>query len=78
MKINIEYCAQWNYLPEAVSLAEQIEHDRGIPSHLEAGAGGVFEVSYGDKLIFSKKQRHRFPVLTEILAKIDQLNPDKR
>ena len=77
MKINIEYCVQWNYSPEAVSLAEQIEQTRGISSELQPGAGGAFEVSYGNILIFSKKQVHRFPDLSEILAELDQLVPEK-
>ena len=77
MKIHIEYCVQWNYSPEAVSLAEQIEQTRGISSELQPGAGGVFEVSYGDKLIFSKKQVQRFPDLTEILVELDQLVTEK-
>ncbi len=33
----------------------------GIDSELVAGHGGVFEVSVGDKLIFSKKASGRFP-----------------
>lgn len=34
---------------------------------LVEGSGGVFDVVLDGKLIFSKKQEHRFPELQEIL-----------
>ncbi|HIG59640.1 MAG TPA: SelT/SelW/SelH family protein [Gammaproteobacteria bacterium] len=54
-------------------MAKQIEQARGIPSDLQPGSGGVFEVFAGDRLIFSKKAENRFPETEEILNKLDPL-----
>jgi selT/selW/selH-like putative selenoprotein len=42
-------------------LAESIEKSLGIKSRLIKGRGGVFEVTVGNDLIFSKKKLGRFP-----------------
>jgi selenoprotein W-related protein len=46
-------------------LAENILHDfeAQVPDGVTIvpGSGGVFEVSVGEKLVFSKKQLNRFP-----------------
>ncbi len=57
----------------AASLAENVLHDHAeklesvslIPS-----SGGVFEVSLGGELIFSKKEQGRFPQDDEIMSRI--------
>ena len=62
MKISIEYCSIWNYLPKASSLEselEQIYPDAEIK--LVSSGGGVFEVMVNGNLIFSKKSLDRFP-----------------
>ncbi len=67
MKISIEYCSIWNYLPKASSLEselEQIYPDAKIK--LISSGGGVFEVTVNSKLIFSKKSLDRFPEKGEI------------
>ncbi len=67
MKISIEYCSVWNYLPKASSLEselEQIYPDAKII--LISSGGGVFEVMVDDQLIFSKKSLDRFPEKGEI------------
>ena len=67
MKISIEYCSIWNYLPKASSLEselEQIYPDAEIK--LISSGGGVFEVMVNGKLIFSKKSLDRFPEKGEI------------
>jgi selenoprotein W-related protein len=54
-------------------LAEQISSQFGLKAELVKGHGGVFEVSAGDRILFSKKQMGRFPEPGEIedqLAKI--------
>jgi len=57
-------------LSRAASLAENILHDyyEQIPAgvHLLPSEGGVFEVSLGDRLIFSKKATDRFPEENEV------------
>lgn len=67
MKISIEYCAMWNYLPRASSL--EVELTKDFPEadvSLISSGGGVFEISLDDDLIFSKKSLNRFPEDGEI------------
>ena len=67
MKISIEYCAMWNYLPNASSL--EVELKNNFPQaniSLISSGGGVFEISLNDNLIFSKKALNRFPEDGEI------------
>ena len=62
MKISIEYCAMWNYLPNASSL--EVELKNNFPQaniSLISSGGGVFEISLNGNLIFSKKALNRFP-----------------
>ncbi len=62
MKISIEYCAMWNYLPKASSL--EVELRNNFPQadiSLISSGGGVFEICLNDNLIFSKKALNRFP-----------------
>ena len=68
MKLSIEYCSAWNYLPQASSLESEIKQK--FPSSeitLIPSGGGVFEVVLDEKLIFSKKALNRFPEKGEIL-----------
>ena len=69
-KISIEYCVEWDYYPQAASLAAAIEKEYGIKPQLIRSGGGVFEVEADGVLIFSKKEQFRFPAEKEI---IDQL-----
>ena len=72
MKISIEYCSIWNYLPRASSLEselEQIYPDAEIK--LVSSGGGVFEVMVNGNLIFSKKSLDRFPEEGEIVNMIN-------
>ena len=67
MKISIEYCAMWNYLPKASSL--EVELNDNFPQadiSLISSGGGVFEISLNGDLIFSKKALNRFPESGEI------------
>ena len=53
MKISIEYCAMWNYLPKASSL--EVELRNNFPQadiSLISSGGGVFEICLNDNLIF--------------------------
>ena len=67
MKISIEYCSVWNYLPKASSLESEL---RKIYPDAEiiliSSGGGVFEVMLDGQIIFSKKSLGRFPVEGEI------------
>ena len=67
MKISIEYCAMWNYLPKASSLEAELRNN--FPEAdilLISSGGGVFEICLNDNLIFSKKSLNRFPDVGEI------------
>ena len=75
MKVSIEYCAVWNYLPKASSLeAELKQHFPEVDIALIPSGGGVFEVSFNKKLIFSKKSLNRFPEKGEIFTIINKMN----
>ena len=60
-------------MKKAASLAEELLHDHWkkisqvtlIPS-----SGGVYEITYGDNLIWSKKETGKFPEPAEILEKV--------
>lgn len=66
MKIEIEYCGMWNYLPKAASLAEELKESFDVEATLIEGSGGVFTVVVDGKLIYSKKETGRFPEEGEI------------
>ena len=66
MEVKIEYCTQWGYLDKALSLRESIEKQYGVTAELIQGTGGVFEVSFNNSLLFSKKELGRFPNENEI------------
>ena len=62
MKISIEYCSMWNYLPRASSLEAELRKDfTQADVSLISSGGGVFEICLDDDLIFSKKSLNRFP-----------------
>ena len=71
-KMSIEYCTMWGYLDKALSLRETIEKQFGIKAELIKSAGGVFEVTLNNSLIFSKKELGRFPDDNEIKNIIDE------
>ena len=66
MEVKIEYCTQWVYLDKALSLRESIEKQYGVTAELIQGTGGVFEVSFNNSLLFSKKELGRFPNEKEV------------
>mgnify|MGYP002858807386 FL=1 len=73
MKVTIEYCSAWNYLPQASSLeAELLQNFPGIDVALISSGGGVFEVCLNGELIFSKKSLSRFPENGEIHSLINK------
>ena len=69
--ISIEYCGEWNYDPQAASLAAALKDRYGIETKLIRSSGGAFEVIKDGELIFSKKKLGRFPNNEEIFAKLD-------
>ncbi len=47
-------------------MRESIEKQYGVTAELIQGTGGVFEVSFNNSLLFSKKELGRFPNENEI------------
>ena len=75
MRISIEYCTQWNYLPRAASMASALleKYGNAVESlTLIPSGGGVYEVMKNDNLIFSKKAEERFPELDEIIESLEK------
>ncbi len=48
-------------------MAAAIEDKLGTPVELIRGKGGVFDVRYGDTLVFSKHAEGRFPEEEEVI-----------
>lgn len=74
VKLSIEYCTAWGYLPKAAGLAEillRLYKNKISSFELIPSSGGVFEVKKNGELIFSKKALGRFPEKEEIIAKLD-------
>ena len=71
MKLSIEYCNVWNYLPRAASMAttllDKFGTDINSLSMIPSG-GGVFEVTKNGSLIYSKKKTGEFPEINEIIS----------
>ena len=67
--ITIEYCTSWGYLGRAVAHTRSILNEQSnkisevsiLPS-----SGGVYEISFNDEVIFSKKELDRYPEKDEI------------
>lgn len=73
MKVSIEYCQMWNYLPQASSLAAEIESTFGVQAELIPSKGGCFEVVANETKVFSKNEAGRFPENTEVIAEMNKL-----
>ena len=72
MKLSIEYCSAWNYLPQASSLESEIKQEfPNTEITLIPSGGGVFEIVLDGQLIFSKKALNRFPEKGEIIKKLN-------
>ena len=67
-KLSIEYCGTCNYRPIAASLSRTVETETGMKAVLVHSPHiGAFEVSLDGELIFSKKEKGRFPEHSEII-----------
>ena len=73
MKLSIEYCSAWNYLPQASSLETELKQNfPNMEISLISSGGGVFEIVLDGKLIFSKKAINRFPEKGEVVRIINK------
>ena len=85
MKINIEYCMEWNYEPRALSLREDLMEEflttfDSFEINMIESSGGVFEVMVNDNLeVFSKKRVGRFPNSSyEVIKTINDAIDERR
>jgi len=62
MAIEIEYCEQWNYRPEADRVSAEIEKITGQKVTLVGGSGGIFEIRQDSKVIWKKERSGHFPL----------------
>ena len=70
MKIAIKYCAQWNYLPRASRLGDELKNNLGAEIELIAGSNGIFDINLDGEMIFSKFAKGRFPDPGEVVELI--------
>lgn len=52
-------------------MQEAIKKKYGIVADLTEGAGGIFEVSIDDTVVYTNQTTYRFPTDEEIFEKID-------
>ena len=77
MKVTIKYCGEWNYLPDASRVEEELKANfDNISIELIRGGGGVFEVKVNGEMVFSKisgpNATWRFPNDGEVTDLIHQ------
>jgi selT/selW/selH-like putative selenoprotein len=53
-------------------LADYLEKQGFGAAVLNESSGGVFEIRWGDNLLFSKLKEHRFPELSEVVDLLTQ------
>ena len=68
MKIEIYYCAVWNYRPHAAGLAAELKHELGVDAQLVASDNGIFDVIVDGEKIFSRYDSGRFPAAGELIT----------
>ena len=67
--IEIKYCHECGYLPDAVTMADRLLREfshKVVGLTLTPGEYGTFEVKVDGDLIFSRLDAHRFPTLNEL------------
>ena len=80
-KIKILYCTQCNWLLRSAWMAQELlsTFDNELTEvSLLPGTGGVFEIKVNDILIWSLKEKGRFPNIKELKQLVrDLIDPDK-
>ena len=80
-RVEIQYCTQCRWLLRAAWLAQELlttfEQEIGEVA-LQPGTGGVFEVSAGGQLVWSRAAEGRFPEAKELKQRVrDIIAPRK-
>lgn len=80
-RIEILYCTQCRWLLRASWMAQELltTFDREISElTLKPGTGGIFEVRANAELVWSRKDRGRFPEITELKQLVrDRIAPGR-
>lgn len=80
-RVSIRYCTQCRWLLRAAWMAQELlttfEQELGEVA-LQPGAGGVFEIHVGEKLIWSRAADGGFPDIKELKQRVrDHVAPGK-
>lgn len=80
-RLTILYCRQCRWLLRASWMAQEMlttfSEELGEVA-LIPGTGGIFEIRLGDELLWSRKERGRFPEMREIKQMVrDQIDPGR-
>lgn len=77
--VTIAYCTQCRWLMRSAWMAQELltTFDGNITElTLKPATGGLFEVTVGETVIWSRKQEGRFPEITELKQRVrDVLDP---
>jgi len=73
VKVEIEYCGSWGYYGRFLDLKGALEKQcSSIEVSGFEGRSGSFEVSVGEKVVFSKLATYGFPYEKDIVDAIEQ------
>lgn len=79
--VEIKYCTQCRWMLRATWMAQELLSTfDGEIKHLilTPGTGGIFEVSANGNLVWSRKEKGRFPEITELKQAVrDEIAPEK-
>lgn len=80
-RVEIRYCSQCHWLMRASWMAQELLETFAIEVGevaLVPGTGGIFEVRIGDELIWSRKEKGRFPEIKELKQLVrDRIAPGR-
>ena len=69
MKIEIYYCAAWEFKEIAAGLAQELHRKFHVTPQLVPGDNGIFDVIIDGECVFSRAETGRFPRPGEIVVK---------
>ena len=79
--LEIEYCTQCRWLLRASWMAQELlsTFDGDIAAlTLKPGTGGVFDIRLDGSMLWSRKERGRFPEITELKQLLrDRIDPQR-
>ncbi|UCS95265.1 Rdx family protein [Echinicola marina] len=79
--VEIKYCTQCRWMLRATWMGQELLSTfDGEIKHLilTPGTGGIFEVWANGKLVWSRKEKGRFPEITEVKQVVrDEIAPEK-